>query len=443
MASANMDDGDLVIPDGDLVIPDCLDLFREPTAQEGILKSSWVEYRSISQLGINEPLQFTIPSSGSQYIDLKKSFLRLKLKIVDGKGEDLPNATPVAFCNNILHTIWSNVEFQIGGKMISSSGVLYPYKAYFDTLLDFGLCPKLSHLQAQGFFPDTPKSFDLTDPSDKANVGLLARGVLSNGSKEFDLIGPLAVDIAQQGKLLLNGVNLSLRLWPSSPEFCMMATKGEGVTKFQFQITEAVLKVCKVTLASSVLISHAESFKRSDALYPYYKTLLKTETVTKGSLSHTIENIFLGEVPSMVTIGFVASEGFNGSFVRNPFKMDVSVVKKISLHVDDVSTPALPLKVDGERYIDAYQQLYSALGCFNEDQSIGISREDWGEGYGLFCFELAPNQFDKRAQSITKSANVRLNIEWNGTLPENYNVIIYAKTPSLISIDKSRKIVYK
>jgi hypothetical protein len=120
--------------------------------------------------------------------------------------------------------------------------------------------------------------------------------------------------------------------------------------------------------------------------------------------------------------------------------MDVSKVSTISLQVDGMSIPASPLKIEKNLYMDAYQQLCSATGTFDEDRSVGISRLGWAGGYGLFCFELAPNQFDKRALPLIKSANVRLNIVWNECLLENVNIIIYAKSPSVMSVEHTRNI---
>jgi len=67
-----------------------LSIFASPPNQVAIDKSNYTEDRTISNL-INDstPIEFVISGKGSDYIDLRKSRLYVKLKIVKPDGSNL------------------------------------------------------------------------------------------------------------------------------------------------------------------------------------------------------------------------------------------------------------------------------------------------------------------------------------------------------------------
>ncbi len=73
--------------------------------------------------------------------------------------------------------------------------------------------------------------FDETDAKTGSNGGLTNRYNFTQDSITFDLIGHLQVDICQQDRLLLNGVPLSVKLWPATDAFRLMATDKLRLTK--------------------------------------------------------------------------------------------------------------------------------------------------------------------------------------------------------------------
>ena len=115
--------------------PNELDLFAIPDTQASYEKMQWVDYRPISQLKDNAPVEFVIPASGSQYINLKQTYLYLNAKVLTDTGRDLDLDTKVSPINNILHSLWSQVDVLIQQKLISPSTHNYGYKALIETLL--------------------------------------------------------------------------------------------------------------------------------------------------------------------------------------------------------------------------------------------------------------------------------------------------------------------
>lgn len=89
--------------------PQELALF-EPTVRDVALqKVQYVEYRPTSQLN-NGPLQFFIPATANQYIDLKRSQLFVRIRIIKGDGNKPSETDHVAPSNLPLHTLFNQVD---------------------------------------------------------------------------------------------------------------------------------------------------------------------------------------------------------------------------------------------------------------------------------------------------------------------------------------------
>ena len=63
------------------------------------------------------------------------------------------------------------------------------------------------------FYKDTASYMDSTDPPAGKNTGLYNRNVYTEGGKVADLQGPLYLDICQQERLILYGVQVNVRMW--------------------------------------------------------------------------------------------------------------------------------------------------------------------------------------------------------------------------------------
>ena len=97
--------------------------------------------------------------------------------------------------------------------------------------------------------PDT-ENFNSTKPSESdtvlvVNPGLLARKKLfgpdGHGISEFS--GPLLADICNQGRLILDNVDIDINLWPTKDEFHILTSEN---LKCKLTIEDIYLNICKV-----------------------------------------------------------------------------------------------------------------------------------------------------------------------------------------------------
>jgi len=74
------------------------------------------------------------------------------------------------------------------------------------------------------------------------------------------------------------------------------------------------LYVRKVRVSPSVYIGHAKALEHSNAKYPIRRAVCKTFIVSNGVMNFTQENLFTGQMPTRLVVGFVDNDAFNGTY---------------------------------------------------------------------------------------------------------------------------------
>ncbi|XP_071944761.1 uncharacterized protein F54H12.2-like [Antedon mediterranea] len=424
-----------------------LDLFSVPPTQTSITKGQWVQYHPFNSITDVGPVQFNIQGSSEEYIDLSQTMLNVKLKITRQDGTDLHADEPVGPTNHLLHSIFSKVDVSLNERLITPSTNTYSYRAAIETLLTYGADAKDSHLTGGLYYKDTAGKMDSADPTagdDIVNKGLKKRTEYIRGSRYVDLIGPIHCDVFFQDRMMLNGVDLKIKLHRSKNAFCLMSSDPQAA--FKVHLDDACLYIRKVKLNPTVALAHAKALERGPAKYPLRRVEVKTVTVPRGNLSFTRESLFNGNLPKRLVVGLVSTEAFNGSYVRNPFNFQHFNTNFLALYLDGEQVPWKPLKPNfGQNaegnYILAYQSLFSGLNTLFDDTGNHISRDDYPRGYTLFAFDLTPDLASAGHFNLIRNGNIRLEIQFANALAETINIIVYAEFDSIIEIDKSRNVI--
>ena len=130
-------------------------LFQPPVVNEGIEYLQWIECCPVNQITEDGSIYIHVKASGSQYLDLQRSRLYVKAKIVKEDGGNLVAADVVTPVNLRLQSLWNQVDVFLQQKLVSSSGTNCAYKALMDVLLNYGVDAELSQLQTQLFYRDS------------------------------------------------------------------------------------------------------------------------------------------------------------------------------------------------------------------------------------------------------------------------------------------------
>ena len=133
-------------------------------------------------------IEFEFRTDRNYYVDLRQSFLALKLKVVKGRGHDTykskekkqehadesvvftetgtdddeEEVARVTYVNNILHSIFSNVEVYINNQRIYNSNGLYAHKSYISNNFKAAISEYKGVLHSEGYDYEQ-------DPEDNAN----------------------------------------------------------------------------------------------------------------------------------------------------------------------------------------------------------------------------------------------------------------------------------
>lgn len=417
-----------------------LDLFIVPMTQTSIDKNTYHQISPLSALTDNSPIEFYITGSSDQYLDLNDTHIHIQAKITNADGTDLAADTEVGFINYPGCSLFSQVDVMLGDSLISHPSNTYPYRGIIECLLNYGPDTLASQFECGLFSKDTAGQMNVTNPAG-ANTGLGARSAYTALSRVVDIIAPIHSDLFFQEKLLINGMDIKLKFIRSKDEFSLMATTAGDAHKVK--IISASLYIKKVEVAPGVRIAHAKALTQTNIKYPIDRVCLKTVSIPNGSRVCNQENLFLGQIPKFIVIGFVDHEGFTGSYTRNPFNFHHYDLEFLSIHTDGQSYPGRPLQpsFNNGQYGREYYQMIQATGRHLKDRGLAITRKDFGSGYTLFCFNLEPDGGCGSHVSLIRSGNLRLEGRFRNALDRTVNMICYAIYDSVIEISNRRQVL--
>ena len=421
-----------------------LDLFSAPPTQVAIENGQWIEHNPISSLESSSTIEFLVSGSGDDYMDLSRTLLHLEVNIIGHDGGTLTSTDGVAFVNNAMQSLFSQQDISLNNTLISSSSMTHPYRSYIETLLNGGYDSKSSKLTAELFNMDS--NLDHADPllTSQANKGLASRFKLTQSSKVIDLIGPIHGDIFFQNRFIISGVDLKLRLTRAKDAFILSA-KDEAIP-YRAIIKSAKLFVRKVKVAAPMILAHEELLKYDTCKYPISRVELKISSIPAGNMSFSQDNIFLGQLPTRVIIGFIKNTAFNGKYSENPFNFEHMNLNFLSLHLDGQQIPSTPLKPSfstNKSVRSYYSQFISGDHAFSNEGNC-ITRTMFENGYALYCFDLTPDLSSACSShfNLIKTGNLRAEFGFETALPSTTNVIIFAEFDNIIEITKNRDVIY-
>ena len=134
---------------------DQLDIFVKSLRIVLLKSKEWIEYKPTNQINETSAIYFSITAQASAYIDLKNSFLKVKLQLINADGTALAEQAVVGLVNLSLHTIFRQIDVTIQQTPLSHSGNNYPYKSYIDTILKSNEINQKRVLMSQLFYKDT------------------------------------------------------------------------------------------------------------------------------------------------------------------------------------------------------------------------------------------------------------------------------------------------
>ena len=336
-----------------------------------------------------------------------------------------------------MHSLFNQVDVFFNQKPVSPPNNAYAYRAYIETLLNYGPAAKNSHLTTVLWYEDTPGSMDI-----ELNQGFKKRRGFTGKAKKLDLLGHLHCDVFNQERYLINGVEMRLRMVRSRSAFCLL----DDGSDHEVHVLDASLLVRRSKISPGVLLAHAKALAKTTAKYPLTRVEVKSISIHSGIYSETLDNVILGQIPKRIIIGFVDNKAFNGNRALNPFNFYHYNINFLSLYVDGSQVPGKPLQLDftseSKLYVDAYHTLFSGTGIHFLNEGNCIPREDYLYGYCLFAFDLTPDlSANKNTHwNLVRHGSVRIEVRFAKQLENTINYITY-EYDNILEIDASRQVI--
>ncbi|GFX60946.1 uncharacterized protein F54H12.2 [Trichonephila clavipes] len=130
---------------------------------------------------------------------------------------------------------------------------------------------------------------NIYDDDTEPNVGFNKRASLLKKTATVDMIGRLHVDLFNQDRLLLNLVDLKIKLIRSKPEFCLMGNEG-----YKIVFDHVSIFVRNVHINPEVLIAHAKALEKATAKYPIDRVNCSVFNTSIASYYFIQGNVFSG-----------------------------------------------------------------------------------------------------------------------------------------------------
>lgn len=438
------------------------------------------EVRHNPRFGIplaQQTVEFIIPKSPEDFIDFKHSDLYCKVRVVkkdrtgftiathtetrtggDGKETDVTvqdyenAATEFAYPINLLfHTMWKSCDIIVQHNTVSSCGTFYPYKAAIDTLVETTIDEK-DMLYTEGYYHDEgnlknyhPWGGVRGSPYAEVNKGTMTRYRWCTDADKgiLEMKGPLRTDIWNSEHLMLNNIDITVKLEPSSEAFRLCWNPSSIECELEF--LELALVLRRVRLNKKVLDGVNAGLSRMPAQYPHKKSDIRMYQIPAGSFNKDLDDIWQNQVPSKVIAVFVDAEAFNGSRTMNPINFENCNITEIGIQKDYECAIRQPFKLNFEKniFIEAAMALWRITCKEGNCRNIGISKEDFKRGCALFCFDIDPSvPYDLSYWGPVKKGNMKLHIEFGeaGT-SRPLNLLLYAMFPGTVQLDSARSVV--
>ena len=225
----------------------------------------------VESLSDGGPIEFKVSGSGKEFLDLARSYLYLKVKVSNADGSNLDDASKVGFANYPIASLFNQVDIILGGKLISSASNTYAHRSILEVLFNYDKEAAESQLGCGLFCKGTAGQMEEMEISADPvlNTGLGTRSEWTKTGKIVEIHGRIHSDLFNQEKLILKGVDLTVKLHRHKPEFCLLS--GDTAPAHKITIVDANFYVKKIELTPSVLKCHQHSSQLQNYTVHHYE----------------------------------------------------------------------------------------------------------------------------------------------------------------------------
>ena len=231
----------------------------------------------------------------------------------EGAAEEdapVPLATHV---NNILHSIFSNVEVYISSQQIYNSNGLYAHKSYISNNSTGAVIEYKGVLHCQGYnyeeLPEEIMEAPLSEPFSTRRMKMLRR------PDGFILYGKLGVDFFSTSEFLYPNMKIRLKLIRARAKFYMIGDNPN----VSLGIVDCSLYTCRIALKDDYHGKRMGMLAYTLVEFNYLEILAKTSIIPARQKQFIPENIFNNAPVRRIAIAMNTNSEFIASHTENIF----------------------------------------------------------------------------------------------------------------------------
>lgn len=406
------------------------DIFSTADIERSIEKEEFaVAFPTGNYEGPNTPIEFNVNSDHLHYINLHDSELRLNVSLKKKDGTAIENTVQLGCVNNLLDSLFSNVEIFINGQPIQNNSAYHPFASYFQKILKLGdkyFTSFSSGLFLKDAFPNIANN--------ENNPDFKVRADLIRSDTGVNLIGRIQHCIFDQDVLLPNHVSIKIVLRKSSPEFVLFGSGTLNASDYKLTFSSATLHYKRVLLDEELVKYHQKLFNQNrTADYDIVKKEIKTIPIAANSVTSLSDSLYNGTLPNTIVVALVKSKGLNGEIVDNPYYFNNYSVSQLNLKIDKESFTYRNIDVDfANNFEHLYHTFLKSVCPHNENV---ITKEQFKESYCFYFFSLYPSKI-RGYRQLPKVGNIRLEVKFATANTSPLTAILYSETDAELHIDK-------
>lgn len=458
-----------------------MNYFQRPEVNVGEQRKYWVKVLPRAHLDITSTsqIQFNVEPHLRDQIDLKNSYLEMEVSFgkVDGTvySPGIPandgtalHLTPAAEyhipANGFFHTQWSNVSFTMNGTPVVENQRDQAYRAMMRMLQK--VQPDMFPVASDRWMYTREEAKMLpseTNPYKCKTRGELKRWRRIRRRNKIQLAGPIMLDFWMDcPNYILNGVGFELRLDPATDKFRFLISDNDLRQNYKYTIHSAVLNLLYVTTSPSSLKGIEAGLSQEPVLYPYVRTDLQILPLHEGIREIRIPDLFNKQLPLDLTIAMVDRDSYNGDFGRDPFFFKRNKLETATFYLDNVPTPEEPYRLNtqdeeddevpedpsdekdtlgiDETFLKPLKAIEDVTGIMDNGFTFGSYRD----GRFIVCIKTDPTVPPTVPYwGVPKTGNTNLYLRFAEPLPGEQELLLFARYPALVTIDKGRKVTVK
>ena len=412
-----------------LVALDNEDPFEAISIQDTIEYSFYSKVRPVHPVRTNELVQFLDLSDRVHAIDLSRSLIKVKIKLVKTANKaDLGANAKTGIINLITSTLWDRVSTYFNETLVSDNN-LYWLSSYLRVLLNVPEERREEQWKSAGWEADEHGKFHssyLTGGNE--NSGFVTRAAKLAGSTSATFMGPVLSDGFRISKLLPPGVDIRLNMHPNTSKFVILSGENDEPLLI---LEDVALYLKKVKLTPDSQTRMLTRIRRQPAIYNMERSAIRTHILPAHTTTFNIDHFLVQEkLPHTITIGIADTNSLAGDYTLNPLSFAKYKLNALRLIVNGVRIPALG---DEDEELFDFLSLYEGETGPFEAAPIGIEPYETAAGYYLMRFNLSPRSATYISQERSGKISIQGNFETG--LTESKTLVAWLQYHETLTID--------